>query len=332
MNSFGRMFRVTIYGESHGPSLGIIVDGCPSGIFLQETDLEQDIERRNPRIAGTTTRKELDRAKFLSGVFEGHTTGSPIHVLFENKDIDPGVYEAIKDVPRPGHADFTAGVKFGGFQDYRGGGHFSGRLTLGIVAAGVIAKKILAPLSIHARIVEAGGSTEIAKAIATAEKQQDSIGGIVECLCQGIPAGLGEPFFDSVESLLSHILFAIPAVKGVEFGAGFRSARMTGTEHNDQIQDIDGTTETNHSGGINGGISNGNPILFRVAVKPTPSIPQKQRSVNLKTGQQTEFVVKGRHDTCIALRMPVIVEAATAIVLADLILLAQQTPRIKQSL
>jgi chorismate synthase len=328
MNSFGRIFRVNIYGESHGPSLGIVLDGCPAGIPLDETDFDPDIQRRNPQLAGTTARKELDRPQLLSGVFEGKTTGSPIHVMFVNKDIDPGVYESIKGIARPGHADFTAHIKFGGFQDYRGGGHFSGRLTLGIVAAGVVAKKILASISIQARITEAGGSAKIQEAIESAQKKQDSIGGIVECVCTGIPAGLGEPFFDSVESLLSHILFAIPAIKGVEFGAGFRSARMTGTEHNDPIIDTDGTTETNHSGGINGGLSNGNPIQFRVAIKPTSSIPKKQRTINTKTGQIADLVVEGRHDTCIALRIPVIVEAATAIVLADLMLLAQQIPRI----
>jgi chorismate synthase len=328
MNSYGRIFHVTIYGESHGPSLGIIIDGCPAGIPLEENDFDPDIQRRNPALAGTTPRKEPDCPKLLSGVFEGRTAGSPIHVMFVNDDIDPSVYEAIRDVPRPGHADFTAFEKFGGFQDYRGGGHFSGRLTLGIVSAGVVAKKILDPISIQARITEAGGSAKIEEAIESAQKNQDSIGGIVECTCEGIPPGLGEPFFDSVESLLSHILFAIPAIKGVEFGSGFRSARMTGTEHNDLILDRDGTTETNHSGGINGGISNGNPIQFRVAVKPTPSIPHMQSSVNIKTGQQTDIQVDGRHDVCIALRIPVIVEAAAAIVLTDLMLLAQKTPRI----
>jgi chorismate synthase len=330
MNSFGRIFRVSIYGESHGPFVGILLDGCPSGIPLEEKDFETDIERRNPKLVGTTPRKEPDLPQLLSGIFEGRTTGSPIHIMFQNKDIDSAAYEAIRDVPRPGHADFTARIKFGGFQDYRGGGHFSGRLTLGIVAAGVIAKKILSPISIEAEIIEAGGSTEIPEAIDAAEKLRDSIGGIVACQCQGIPAGLGEPFFDSVESLLSHILFAIPAVKGIEFGSGFRAARMKGTEHNDLIIDKTGTTETNHSGGINGGITNGNPILFRVAVKPTPSIPQQQRSVNVETGEFTDLAIEGRHDTCIALRMPVIVEAAAAIVLADLLLLVQQTPRVRQ--
>jgi chorismate synthase len=307
------------------------MDGCPSGIPLEEKDFVTDIERRNPSLEGTTSRKELDHPQLLSGIFEGQTTGSPIHVAFANRDVDPGVYEAIKDIPRPGHADFTAHTKYGGFQDYRGGGHFSGRLTLGIVAAGVLAKKILAPITIQARIIEAGGTSEIAEAVERAKKKHNSIGGIVECVCKEIPAGLGEPFFDSLESLLSHILFAIPAIKGVEFGSGFHSARMKGTEHNDAIIDKDGTTETNHSGGINGGISNGNPILFRVAVKPTPSIPHKQRSINIQTGQQTDLLIEGRHDTCIALRMPVIVEAAAAIVLADLMLLAQKTPRVKQS-
>lgn len=331
MNSFGRIFRVTIYGESHGPSVGIIIDGCPAGIPLEENNFEPDILRRNPPLAGTTDRKEPDEPQLLSGVFEGRTTGSPIHVRFANKDIDSRAYEVIRDVPRPGHADFAAHNKFGGFQDYRGGGHFSGRLTLGIVAAGVVAKKIIAPISVQARITEAGGSGAIAEAIEAAQRERDSIGGIVECECRGIPPGLGEPFFDSVESLLSHILFAIPAIKGVEFGAGFRSARMTGKEHNDPILDTAGTTETNHSGGVNGGLTNGNPVQFRVAVKPTSSIPQKQLSVNIKTGQKSDLVIEGRHDTCIALRVPVIVEAATAVVLADLMLIAQQRPRVQKT-
>ena len=330
MNSFGRIFRVSIYGESHGPSLGVHIDGCPSGIPLEEKDFVTDIGRRNPSLEGTTSRKEPDHPQLLSGIFEVQTTGSPLHVSFANRDVDPAAYAAFKTIPRPGHADFTAHKKFGGFQDYRGGGHFSGRLTLGIVAAGVIAKKILAPITLQAQVIEAGGTSEIAAAVETAIKQQDSIGGIVECVCKGIPAGLGEPFFDSVESLLSHILFAIPAIKGIEFGSGFHSARMKGSEHNDPIIDKDGTTATNHSGGINGGLTNGNPLLFRVAVKPTPSILQKQRSIDIQTGEQADLVIEGRHDTCIALRMPVIVEAAAAIVLADLMLLAQKTPRIKK--
>jgi chorismate synthase len=331
MNSFGRIFRVTIYGESHGPSLGIIVDGCPSGILLEEKDFERDIQRRNPPLEGTTPRKEADRPQLLSGVYEGKTTGSPIHMMFANTDIDSGVYEAFKDVPRPGHADYTARKKFGDFHDTRGGGHFSGRLTLGIVAAGVVAKKAITPISIQTKLTEAGGSAHIQEAIKRAQKAKNSIGGIVECEAVGVPVGLGEPFFDSVESVLSHILFSIPAIKGVEFGSGFRSAQMTGKEHNDRIIDKDGTTETNHSGGINGGITNGNPLLFRVAVKPTASIPQIQQTINLKTGQLTDLEIQGRHDTCIALRIPVIVEAATAIVLADLMLLEQQTSRIAPS-
>jgi len=329
MNSYGRIFRLSIYGESHGPSLGIVLDGCPAGIPLEERDFDADIERRNPSLAGTTTRKETDRPQILSGMFAGHTTGAPLHILFMNKDTDSSVYDAIKDIPRPGHADFPAHKKFGGFQDHRGGGHFSGRLTLGMVAAGVLAKKILDPIVIHAQVTEAGGSAKIEETVEEAQKNRDSIGGIVECECRGVPVGLGEPFFDTAESLLSHILFAIPAVKGVEFGAGFRSARMTGSEHNDRILSLEGATGTNHSGGINGGLTNGNPIRFRVAVKPTSSIPRKQRSIDLKTGEQTDLVIEGRHDTCIALRMPVIVEAATAIVLADLMLLTQHKPRIR---
>jgi chorismate synthase len=328
MNSFGRLFRVTIYGESHGPSVGVILDGCPAGLPIEAGDFDSDLQRRNPQLAGTTARKEPDRPQLLSGVFEGKTTGAPLLVLFTNSDAAPDDYQIIKDVPRPGHADLTARVKFGGHQDHRGGGHFSGRLTLGIVAAGVVAKKVLGPVRVEAQVTEAGGSAEIAEAVELARRAGDSIGGIVECECRGAAAGLGEPFFDSVESLLSHVLFAVPAIKGVEFGAGFQAPRMRGTEHNDQILDAAGSTATNHAGGINGGLTNGNPIKLRVAVKPTPSVGLSQRSVDIQTGQPTELLVEGRHDTCIALRMPVIVEAAVAMVMADLMLLAQRAPRV----
>lgn len=331
MNSFGRIFRLSIYGESHGPCLGIVLDGCPAGLPLEEKDFETDIQRRNPLLEGTTPRKENDRPQLFGGVYERKTTGAPLHILFMNADIDSRPYKVFEDVPRPGHADFTARKKFGDFHDPRGGGHFSGRLTLAIVAAGVVAKKIIGSISIQAQLIEAGGSTDIQEAIQKAQKEKNSIGGIVECEVTGVPVGLGEPFFDSVESLLSHILFSVPAIKGIEFGSGFRSAGMTGKEHNDRIIDKSGKTATNHSGGINGGITNGNPLLFRVAVKPTASIPQKQETINMKTGQITDLEIKGRHDTCIALRTPVIVEAATAIVLADLMLLEQRTPRVTSS-
>ncbi|HYW94746.1 MAG TPA: chorismate synthase [Bacteroidales bacterium] len=320
MNSFGRLFRVSLYGESHGNSVGIVVDGCPAGIPLTGKDFEGDLRRRQGGAKGTTPRKEFDIPHFMSGLFEDHTTGAPLNVQFENSNTRSSDYSRFRDMPRPGHADFTASQKFGGFEDYRGGGHFSGRLTLGIVSAGVIAKKIIAPVTVQARLIEAGGMSDIDSAVGKAIEDNDSIGGIVECRVRNVPAGLGEPFFDSVESLLAHIVFAIPAIKGIEFGAGFAAARMRGLEHNDTIVAADGTTETNHAGGINGGISNGNEILFRVAVKPASSTSQPQQTLNVKTGNVEELRVEGRHDKCIALRVPPVLEGATAIVLADLLM------------
>lgn len=318
MNSFGKLFRVSIYGESHGKEIGILIDGCPPGLELSEKDFAADLLRRKSGAKGTTPRLESDSPLIKSGVFNGKTTGAPILIAFENKNAESKAYDSLKDTPRPGHADFTAAKKYGGFNDYRGGGHFSGRLTLGLVAAGVIAKKIIEPVKVTASLVEAGGDRDIESAVNKAMEMNDSIGGIIECEVVNVPVGWGEPFFDSVESMLSHMMFAIPAVKGIEFGAGFDAARMKGSECNDPIIDTSGKTETNHAGGINGGITNGNPLLFRVAVKPTSSISLPQRTVNLQTGKQTNLVIQGRHDACIALRVPVVVECAAAIVLADL--------------
>lgn len=317
MNSFGKLFRVSIYGESHGKEIGILIDRCPPGLELAEKDFEADLLRRKGGGKGTTPRLEKDAPLIKSGVFNGKTTGTPVLIAFENKDARGKDYGSLMDTPRPGHADFTAAKKYGGFNDYRGGGHFSGRLTLGLVAAGVIAKKIIQPLKVTAALVEAGGDTDIERAVNKALEMKDSIGGIIKCEVFNVPVGLGEPFFDSVESMLSHMMFSIPAIKGIEFGAGFRAARMRGSECNDAILDADGKTETNHAGGINGGITNGNPLLFRVAVKPTSSISLPQRTVNLQTGKQVDLAIQGRHDTCIALRVPVVVECAAAIVLVD---------------
>lgn len=321
MNSYGRIFRISIFGESHGFSIGIVVDGCPPGIPLLTDDFTRDFSRRKSGAKGTTLRREEDIPEIVSGVFNNKTTGAPIAILFKNTSMRSHDYSGFNEVPRPGHADFVAMRKFDGYNDYRGGGHFSGRLTLALVAAGVIAKKVIQPVQITARLVEAGGNTDIEKAIDQATKQRDSIGGIVECITTKVPVGLGEPFFDSVESIISHLVFSIPAIKGIEFGAGFAAAAMKGSEHNDPVISKDGKTATNHSGGINGGITNGNDVVFRVAVKPTSSIPQKQRTINLKTGEMVDLEIEGRHDTCIALRVPVIVEAVTAIALTDLFLL-----------
>lgn len=325
MNSFGRIFRIHIFGESHGECVGLTIDGCPAGLALAVEDFLDDIERRKGGVQkGTTPRKEDDIPQIKTGVFNGHTTGAPITILFENKNTRSGDYEKQRAVPRPGHADFTAHAKYGGFEDYRGGGHFSGRLTVCLVAAGVIAKKLLKDISVRSTILEIGGETDLEKGLNKAIEAKDSIGGIVECRVNGLPVGLGEHFFDSVESLLGHIVFAIPAVKGVEFGAGFAAANMYGSDHNDAIEDATGATRTNHAGGVVGGITNGNELVYRIVIKPTSSTPKEQLTWNWENNTVEPFSVKGRHDLCIALRVPVILEAVTAIVLTDLMLLSQR--------
>ena len=329
MNSFGRIFRVTIFGESHGPMVGLSIDGCPAGLPLSEDDFTTDIERRKGGLQkGTTPRKEDDKPIFITGYFNGKTTGAPLTILFENKNTRSGDYDKIKSIPRPGHADFVAHEKFGKNEDYRGGGHFSGRLTVCLVAAGVIAKKLLQDISVETTITEVGGEKDIEAGLQKAIDAKDSVGGIVECTVKGLPVGLGEPFFDSVESVISHAVFAIPAIKGIEFGAGFKGAKMFGSDHNDVIIDAAGKTETNHAGGVVGGISNGNDLVFRVVVKPTSSTPKEQESWNWDTKQVEKFSVKGRHDLCIALRVPPVLESVTAIALADLMLLEQKIKRV----
>src|SRR4029078_13574302 len=337
MNSFGRIFRISIFGESHGESVGIVVDGCPAGLDLTIEDFLADLERRKGGTQkGTTPRQEEDLPIFKSGLFNNNTTGAPITILFENKNIRSGDYEKQRDVPRPGHADFVAHKKFAGFEDYRGSGHFSGRLTVALVAAGVIGKKILARfaapqgkgIGVTSSILEIGGETDLDKGLQKAIDAKDSIGGIIECRATGLPIGLGEPFFDSAESLLSHMVFAIPAVRGIEFGTGFAAAKMFGSDHNDAIETMEGKTRTNHAGGIVGGLTNGNELVFRVAIKPTSSTPKEQVTLNWETGKVEAASVKGRDDLCLALRVPVILEAVTAIVLADLMMLEQKIPRI----
>ena len=389
MNAFGKIFRVSIFGESHGEEIGVVVDGLAPGIPLSEQDFAADIARRRSGAKGTTPRVEADEPHILSGVYEGYTTGAPLAIVFQNTNTKSQDYEALLNVPRPGHADYTANLKYGGFQDPRGGGHFSGRLTLPVVAAGVIAKKLLfatiagatrgrVQFRCDAKLIEIGGLADPAPweaALDQAQKEGDSLGGVVECVVTGIPAGLGEPFWDSVESRLSHAIFAIPGVRGVEFGDGFAAARMKGSEHNDVYapisakhcgshqnecchgEDHEGcchdddkeccghgeeehgccggghheggccghrksglvTPATNHAGGVNGGITNGNPLVFRVAFKPTSSIAKAQETYDFAKGEMTSLQVPGRHDTCFALRTPVIVEAMAAIVLADLV-------------
>ncbi len=328
MNTTGTLFRVSIFGESHGVNVGAVIDGIPAGVPLCEEDFASDLNRRRSGARGTTPRKESDTPHIVSGLFEGCTTGAPMTVLFDNENTRSVDYSALVSHPRPGHSDFVAGVKYGGHNDYRGGGHFSGRITLGLVAAGVVAKKMLATcgVTVSAEVTEIGGERErrlFPVVIERALKECDSIGGIVECRASGVPVGWGEPFFDSVESRLSHLLFSIPAVRGVEFGDGFASASQRGSVHNDRLSDAAGHTFTNHAGGINGGITNGGDILFRIAVKPTSSIATPQMTYNFETGKVEPLVVKGRHDACIALRVPVIAEAVTAVALADLMLVAR---------
>ena len=329
MNHFGKLFTVNIFGESHGESVGVVIDGCPAGMPLAVEDFIKDTERRKGGTQkGTTPRQEEDLPLFKSGVFNGKTTGAPLTLLFENKNTRSGDYEKQRAVPRPGHADFVANRKFGGHEDYRGGGHFSGRLTLCLVAAGVVAKKILKGITVDATITSIAGEPDLEKGLQKAIDQKDSVGGIVECRVKGLPLGLGEPFFDSVESQLAHAAFAIPAVRGIEFGTGFKAADMFGVDHNDAIEDQEGKTLTNHAGGIVGGITNGNELVFRIAIKPTSSTPKEQYTLNWETGEKESFSVKGRHDLCIALRVPPVLEAITAFVLADLMLREQKVSRI----
>jgi chorismate synthase len=320
MNSIGTIFRTSIFGESHGPLIGIVIDGVQPGIELCADDFSEDIQRRKAGAKGTTPRIEEDLPILVSGVFNGKTTGAPLCIQFENKNTRSEDYQKTREFFRPGHADFVAHQKYNGFEDFRGGGHFSGRLTLPIVAAGVVAKKMLSSIKIKATLVEIAGEKDLEKGLQKGIDAKDSVGGIVECVCENMPIGLGEPFFDSLESSISHAIFAIPAIKGIEFGSGFASTRQFGSENNDLYIDATGKTQTNHTGGISGGISNGNDLIFRVAVKPTSSIGKTQVTWNQSSEKMDELQVKGRHDLCIALRVPVVVEAMTAIVLNDFIL------------
>ena len=366
MNTFGRKYRVSIFGESHGELIGVVLDGVPAGLELTPEDFTQDILRRKSGTKGTTPRIEADAPRIVSGVFEGVTTGAPLTIVFENTNTKSGDYSLFAAMPRPGHADLTAALKWDDCQDPRGGGHFSGRLTLPVVAAGVVAKKILqdatmldeTPVAgVNAHIVELGGiprkssvsddkvqtscesvaecpgqedvgclsqmPEEWKAAIDAAVKDGDSLGAVVECTVPEIDPGYGEPFWDSVESTIAHAVFSIPGVRGVEFGDGFAAAAMKGSEHNDPIGP-DGRPTKNGAGGVNGGITNGAPITFRVAFKPTSSIRKPQQTFNFATGQMDTLEVPGRHDVCFALRAPVVVEAMTAIVLADLVLISNK--------
>ncbi len=332
MNTFGRKFRVSIFGESHGELIGVVLDGVQPGIELSEEDFVQDLARRKSGAKGTTPRIEEDKPMLVSGVYEGCTTGAPLTIVFRNMNTKSSDYSQFAAMPRPGHADLTAALKWDDYQDPRGSGHFSGRLTLPIVAAGVVAKKMLYSLTIldetpakevTARLVELGGSSDEQtwqEAVDKAMEEGDSLGAVVECTVPEIDPGYGEPFWDSVESTIAHAIFSIPGVRGLEFGDGFQAAGMKGSEHNDPIG-ADGRPLKNGAGGVNGGITNGAPLTFRVAFKPTSSIRKAQQTFNFQTGEMDTLEIKGRHDACFALRTPVVVEAMTAIALADLVLL-----------
>lgn len=359
-NSLGKVFTVTSFGESHDRCVGVIIDGCPAGLPISEKDIQIELDKRKPgKNAASTKRSEEDRVEILSGIFKGHTTGAPVCLLVWNKDIDSREYEKTRTLLRPGHADYTASIKYGGFNDFRGGGRFSGRITAGFVMAGAIAQKILSLIGVEilAHTVEIGGikspvktpdiirknieqntlrcadsitARKMLKAIEQARKDGDSLGGIIESIALNVPAGLGEPVFDTLEGDLAKALFAIPSVKGVESGAGFAVAKMKGSENNDQFTVKNGKiiTDTNNSGGILGGISNGMPIVMRVAIKPTPSISHKQNTVNIDKMKNAQLVIKGRHDACIVPRAVPVVSAMIAITICNFVLQAGLIPEV----
>lgn len=323
MNQFGQNFRLAVWGESHGMQIGVTMDGVPAGIELSEEDFTEDMKRRRSGAPGTTPRREPDLPLIVSGIYKGRTTGAPLTIQFANTDPHSQDYATVSRHYRPSHVDLVAYHRFTGFNDPRGGGHFSARLTLGMVAAGVVAKKML-PQSVRftTMLTEIGGCTDPTRfdeVLQAAHADRDSVGGVVECRVEGVPMGLGQPFFDSAESMIAHLLFAVPAVKGVEFGSGFAGARMRGSENNDCFSDFEGHTFTNHAGGINGGLTNGNDLIVRAAFKPTPSIGRKQMTYNLATNRVEPLEIKGRHDSCVALRGAVVAEAAVAIALANFI-------------
>jgi chorismate synthase len=323
--------RYTIFGESHGPAIGVVLEGVPAGVELDMDFIRSELARRAPgRTPASTARCEADEPEILSGVFEGRTTGSPLCAVIRNTDTHSADYEEIRHKPRPSHADYASFVKYGGSADYRGGGHFSGRLTAPLVFAGAVAKQFLARrgVTVHAEIASIGGvdapsPEEAEKIIFAAKSELDSEGGTIRCTVDGVPAGLGGPDFgENIEGELARAVFAVPAVKGIEFGAGFELAKMRGSRANDPFRVENGrvVTAKNDSGGINGGISNGMPIVFTVAVRPTPSIGREQDTVDLRTMTEVKLTVKGRHDPCIVPRAVPVIEAAAAVAIVDIIL------------
>jgi chorismate synthase len=327
-NAFGNILKITTFGESHGPYVGVVIDGFPSGLSISKEEIQEDLDRRKPGvIPRTSKRKEPDEVEIVSGVFEGVTTGAPICLLIKNQDVDSSKYESIKDVFRPGHANFTYLEKYGVF-DYRGGGRASARETVGRVAAGSIAKKWIYPIQIKAFVDEVGGEKDkelIDSKLKAAELEGDSLGGVVVCTILNVPPGLGDPVYEKLEARLGFAILSIPATKGIEFGSGFEGAKMKGSEHNDPFfltEKEEITMQTNFHGGILGGISTGLPIVFRVAFKPTSSIRVAQNSVNREKKEEVFQLPEGsRHDPCVALRAPPIIEAMAALVIADALLM-----------
>jgi chorismate synthase len=360
-NSIGKEFVVTSFGESHGKRVGVAIDGCPAGVPLSEKDIQKELDRRIPSQPKIVSgRIEKDKVEILSGVFNGFATGAPISMTVENKEAYSSDYEAIKDLPRPGHADYPARVKYGGFNDYRGGGRFSGRVTVALIMAGAVAKKLLSAFDVHVlaytkaigkvkmgkslspeeirkhrykaavRCPDLACAEAMEKAIVNARKEGDSLGGIIECIALNVPAGVGEPLFETLDADIAKMLLAVPAVKGVEFGAGFAAAELKGSENNDTYRMQHGkiVTQTNNAGGILGGLSSGMPIIVRVAVKPTSSIAKEQRTVNLSKMKDATIKVTGRHDPCVVPKAVPVVESAVAIILADHIIRAGLIPKV----
>ncbi len=358
-NTLGKIFTLTSFGESHGHCMGVVVDGCPAGLPIAETDIQQEVERRRPGAVGTTERWEPDKVEIISGVYDGHTTGAPVCMLTWNRDIDSGAYKKNRFALRPGHADYTAFVKYGGFNDFRGGGRFTGRITLAYVMAGAIAKKLIGRLGVDvfAHTVDIGGikattqalteikerarenplwcadweaADKMTRLIEQTKEEKDSLGGTIEGVALNVPAGLGEPVFNNFDGELAKALFAIPAVKGVEYGAGFAVANMKGSENNDLCDIKDGkiVIRTNNAGGVLGGISTSMPVIVRVAVKPTASIARSQETVDIQKITRTSLTVTGRHDTCIVPRAVPVVEAMMAVTICDFVLQAGLVPRV----
>ena len=325
-NTIGNSLTVTLFGESHGKAIGAVLDGMPSGIEVDEEYIASQLTRRRPKDALSTPRQEKDEFSILSGVFEGRTTGTPICITIPNADTHSSDYGEMQYKMRPSHADYTANCRYNGFQDYRGGGHFSGRITAALVAAGALIIPALNKKGIYVstNILSVAGETVEEKRnekILAVKSEGDSVGGVLETSITGVPAGVGEPWFDTVEGMLSHAIFSIPAVKGIEFGLGFNFADKKGSEANDQMY-VDGDSVkcyTNNNGGVMGGITNGMPIVFRTVIKPTPTISKEQKTVDISTMQNTTIAARGRHDPCIVHRASVVVESVAALVIADML-------------